>query len=123
MCSWRGRPVNGIRAVSRGGARGHARNVARLTEREIAILEVLDNWEDTVELDAPAAVARMAAVLCSEDIRVPQLAKVAVHEPARVRARLRHLLEAAGRDDLAATIPAGSKASMDQRAVAPLVSA
>lgn len=117
VCSWTGRPIDRLRIVNRAGARARARDSARLNETEVALLEVLGSFEDTVEVGPSDALARLTEVLTGAEVRPDRLARVSPSEPARVRARLRYLLERAGFSDLASTVPAGSKPAKDRDAL------
>jgi Family of unknown function (DUF6088) len=112
--------VERIRIVRRGGRRGEARRAARLTEREIAFLEVLDAWEDVVEVSASEAVDKLSARLRDDPEGTDRLVNSAAHEPARGRVRLRWLLTAAGLADLANRIPPASTRRVEERALLPL---
>jgi len=112
--------VDRIRIVRRNGRRGEARRAARLTEGEVAVLEVLDNWENVVEVPAAEAVARLSARLRNDSDSTDRLMRVAEYEPARSRVRMRLLLEIAGRSDLADRIPDASAGYLAERALAPL---
>lgn len=83
----------------------------------MALLEVLGSFEDTVEVGPSDALARLTEVLTGAEVRPDRLARVSPSEPARVRARLRYLLERAGFSDLASTVPAGSKPAKDRDAL------
>lgn len=112
--------VERIRIVRRDGRRGEARRAARLTEREVAFLEVLDAWEDVVEVPASDAVVKLSQRLRDDPEGTDRLVRSAEHEPARGRVRLRSLLTTAGLPDLANRIPAASTAYVEERALAPL---
>lgn len=123
VSGWEGRPLERVRTVRRGGMRGKARDAARLNETEIAILEVLDSWEDVVELDASSALERLVAVLRDAEVRPRKLVEAARSEPARVRVRLRYLLERAAVRTDEASLPPASKASIGREALEPLMAA
>jgi len=109
-------PVDGIpraRLVER--TRRTGRRAAKLRGAEVALLEVLDSWEDVVELKPDAAMKRLASLM-GTTLRPEALAKAGATEPARVRERLRALLEVSGRADLAALVP--SAAHPETRAAA-----
>lgn len=112
--------VDRIRIVRRDGRRGEARRAARVTESEVAFLEVLDAWVDVVELPARDAVDRLSEKLHNDPEGTDRLVRAAEHEPARGRVRLRSLLEAAGRPDLANRVPIASTRQVEARALAPL---
>jgi hypothetical protein len=89
------------RLVNRTRRTGRTRN--RLTSHEIALLEVLNDWSEVVELPSEAAVRRLGSLFGSA-IRPGAIAAAAATEPARVRERLRALLLASGRNEEAETI-------------------
>lgn len=84
----------------------HGRRSAGLNQTEVAFLEVLASWENTVESPPNQARKRLLELLSSEVVRADHLALAAVTESATTRARLRELLRAHGRADLAERIPA-----------------
>lgn len=81
------------------------RRSAGLNATEVAFLEVLSSWESVIELPPAEARERLLELLASDAIRADRLALAAATEPASVRARLRELLHAHGRADLAERIP------------------
>lgn len=95
--------VGSLRFVSRAARAGRVRE--KLEVAEVAFLEVLDGWDQVVELDPADAEARAAALLTGGDLRPERLARAARTEPGRVRVRLRGLLARSGRADLAALVP------------------
>jgi hypothetical protein len=103
--------VSRARLVLRTGHRGDSRVRHGLTEHEVALLEVLDSWDDTVELDTAEAVERLRAIL-RDRVRTRRLVEAAVEEPPAVRERLRVLLDT---DDtlrsLSAKLPPASSAA------------
>lgn len=68
----------------------------RLRPAEIALLEVLRDWDGLVEVPTPDAVDRIARLANSGMIRLDRLVRASVTEPPRVRERLRRLLGALG---------------------------
>lgn len=93
-------PVAFLSRASRTG-----RASAGLSAAEIAALEVLDDWSAVLEVTPDEATARLNELLRTGDLRADRLARAAATEPGRTRARLAALLAAAGREDLAASIP------------------
>ena len=91
-----------IRFVSRAGR--EKRMQARLNNYEVALLEVLEGWEDSVEESYEWAVERLLVLLNDGDIRVEKLVAASDTEPAVVRARLSQFLNDAGHRDEAMTI-------------------
>jgi len=77
------------------------------------VLEVLDSWEAVVEIAASQALERLGAMLSDGTVRPEQLAKAAATEPARVRERLRLVLEFAGQAKLANGVRPVSKPFLD----------
>lgn len=95
--------VGSLRFVARPAR--SARRRARLNPTEVALLEVLGSWESVIELPPGEAWERLRNLLTSGAARPEQLAKAGATEPASTRARLRELLHAHGRDDLAEQVP------------------
>jgi hypothetical protein len=93
-----------IRFVSRAAATG--RMSAVLSPIEVALLEVLRDWDVVVESPADEAKRRIAGLIGSGDIRPDRVAKASLSEPTSVRERLRALLSDVGKPELAASIPA-----------------
>lgn len=95
-----------IHVVSR--AAGTKRRDERLRPVEVALLEVLRNWDALVE--APDAVDRIGRLVDTGALRVDRLVRASATEPPRVRERLRHLLAALGRSTSAVAVrPARSE--------------
>lgn len=69
----------------------------RLRPVEVALLEVLRDWDFLVEVPTREAVDRIARLADAGAIRVDRLVRASVTEPPRVRERLRRLLGALGR--------------------------
>lgn len=93
-----------LRFVARSARTGRLR--AGLAPTEVALLEVLGSWESVIELSPAEAWDRLQYLLTSGAARADRLAKAGRTEPAYTRARLRELLHAHGRDDLAGQVPA-----------------
>lgn len=89
-----------INFVSR--AASTKRREERLCPAEVALLEVLRDWNGLVEL--PDAVDRIGRLVDTKDLRLDRLARASATEPPRVRERLRHLLAALGRSDSARVV-------------------
>jgi hypothetical protein len=97
-----------LRFVSRAAATG--RRSASLRPTEVALLEVLRDWDALVESPTDEATRRIAGLMGSGEIRPDRLASASSTEPAPVRRRLRDLLANVGRPELAATVlPARSQ--------------
>src|SRR5262249_51563220 len=92
-----------LRFVSRAAATG--RRDASLRPAEVALLEVLRDWDALVESPADEATRRIAGLVGSGEIRPHRVARASSTEPALVRDRLRGLLADIGRPELAATVP------------------
>lgn len=124
VTAWDGRPLEDVRILRRGGARGRGREAARLRGTEVALLEVLDAWADVVELRADAALERISTVLRSGEVRRSALLAAGPTEPARVRERLRFILaREAGDGDDVALLPPASRAEITEHALAPMLPA
>jgi Family of unknown function (DUF6088) len=97
-----------IRFVDRAARRGRLSN--SLNPIEVSVLEVLDGWDQLVD-DPLDAADRLVGLVGSGVVRPAKLAAASGTEPARVRARLRTLLEQAGATAAASrvrvTTPAG----------------
>lgn len=124
VTAWDGRPLERAQILRRGGARGRGREAARLRAMEVAVLEVLDAWPDVVELDAHVALDRLLTILRSGEVRRRALLAAGRTEPARVRERLRFVLEREAGDadgdraDLS-RLPVSSRAAIAEQALAP----
>lgn len=77
-----------------------------LSATDVALLEVLASWESAIELPPTEAWTRLLELLASGAARADRLARAGRTEPASTRARLRELLRAHGRGDLADQVPA-----------------
>jgi hypothetical protein len=80
---------------------------------EVALLEVLGSWESAVELPPDEAWERLREYVSSGQVRTDRIARAGRTEPGSVRARLRELLRASGRSDLAEQVP-----DSDERTIA-----
>jgi DNA-binding PucR family transcriptional regulator len=76
-----------------------------LTHTEVAVLEVLGDWNRVVEIPDSEALRRLANLVCEGDVRADRLVKAAVTAPAAIRERLRGVLAMAGSPQLAAQVP------------------
>jgi hypothetical protein len=91
-------------------ASAHGRRSASLRPPEVALLEVLRDWNGLVESPADEAKKTIAGLMGSGEIRPDRLARASSTEPAPVRERLRSLLGDIGRPEIAATVrPARSQ--------------
>ena len=87
-----------IHYVSRSAAT--KRRDERLGSIEVALLEILRDWDGFVEVPAAEAVARIKRLADSGALRLERVAGASKTEPPRVRQRLRQLLVALGQPDL-----------------------
>lgn len=97
------RPVPRVRFVDRAARSG--RVTAALGPTEVALLEVLWDWDGLVELDDDTAHQRVVDLVRSGAVSVSKLVRAAPKEPAAVRGRLRGILDAAGEHEAAARVP------------------
>jgi hypothetical protein len=95
--------VKSIRFTSRPSR--HGRADAALTPTEVALLEALESWEWVAEVPPAEAWARLRELLTDGQVRPERLVRSARTEPGTVRARLRELLKAIDREDLARRVP------------------
>lgn len=106
-----------VRFVSR--AASTKRRDERLRPTEVALLEVLRDWDNLVEFPTDAAIERIAGLVETRAVRLDRVVRASATEPARVRGRLRRLLESIGRsDDAEAVRPARSDSVRHDRALA-----
>lgn len=100
-----GRPPSGLAGVTfRNRASRTGRVSEDLTALEVAVLEVLEDWDEVVELPDRDAVTELVDVL-RKRVDVARLARAAISERPLVRERLRMLLDRAGFAALSAAIP------------------
>lgn len=98
--------AGGVEVVSRAARTG--RPAEHLTSTEVALLEVLDDWA-VVEVEPGRATRQLTEILRSGAIRAERVADAAATEPGQVRSRLRALLTAACRPDLAPRVPVADR--------------
>lgn len=91
-----------VRFVSR--AASTRRRDERLRPSEVALLEVLRDWDAAVEVPDDVALERIADLTTKGTIRLDRVVRASGTEPPRVREQLRRLLTALGRPDDAAGI-------------------
>ncbi len=72
----------------------------RLRPSEVALLEVLRDWDHLVEVPTPEAVERIARFAQTGELRLDRVARASGSEPPRTRERLRRLLGAIGHPEL-----------------------
>ena len=91
----------------------------RLHPAEVALFEVLRDWNSLVEMPTEDAVDRIARLIDSGAIRLDRLARASKTEPPRVRERLRRLLVALGRPEIVDVVrPARSESIRHDLALA-----
>jgi hypothetical protein len=91
----------------------------RLHPTEVALFEVLRDWNSLVEMPTEDAVDRIARLIDSGAIRLDRLARASKTEPPRVRERLRRLLVALDRPEIVDVIrPARSESIRHDLALA-----
>jgi len=95
-------PIDSVRFVSRSAAT--KRLDERLYPAEVALFEVLRDWDRYVEVPQLVAYDRIGYLIEDGAVRVGRVAAASETEPARVRSRLRALLSALGFSDAAATV-------------------
>lgn len=82
----------------------------RLRYPEVALLEVLRDWDTVVEVPDDVALERIADLVVTGTLRLDRVVRASKTEPPRVRERLRRLLTALGRPEHAAAVrPARSE--------------
>jgi hypothetical protein len=105
-----------IKFVSR--AASSKRRDERLRPHEVALFEVLRDWDTLVEVPTEAAVEHIAGLAKSGTLRLDRIVRASATEPPRVRERLRRLLETIGHSgDAAAVRPARSDSVRDDLAL------
>lgn len=111
------RSLGPVRYVSR--AASAKRRDERLRPAEVALLEVLRDWDGLVEVPPGDAVERIARLVSNGAIRLDRVARASATEPPRVRERLRRLFVALDRPDMIGTVrPARSEPVRDDLALA-----
>lgn len=107
--------LNHLRFVGRA-ARSERRS-SRLNAMEVALLEVLNAWEETVEESYERALHKFHALFADETLNVSRLARAADGESARTRTRLSQLLKDLEYEAEAASIR-GASVSADRYLIA-----
>jgi len=88
------------------------RSTQGLNATEVALLEVLDGWDELVEVPMPTAISRIAEFIDGGGIRPERIAPGANSEPPANRELLRWILRSAKRTDAANVIrPAAREVS------------
>lgn len=99
-----------VRFVSR--AASTRRRDERLRPPEVALLEVLRDWDTLVDVPTRDAVDRIAGLAENGTLRLDRLVRASSTEPPRVRERLRRLLGALGRSTDAKAVRAARSDSV-----------
>lgn len=113
------RPVQGIRFMNR--AAKSRRAAERLNPLEVAMLEVLGDWSDVIDVSPAVAVETLAGYVRNGQIRSRKVAAAAVDESGPTRDRLRAVLRSAGEIDVAHGIAGSSTPEVTARALAGVV--
>ncbi len=92
------RSAGPVRYVSR--AASIRRRDERLRPAEVALLEVLRDWDGLVDVPAIDALTRIGRLAGDGTLRLDRVALAAETEPPRVRERLRRLLRRLSRPEL-----------------------
>jgi hypothetical protein len=102
------RSPSSVHFVSRASAT--KRRDERLRPSEVALFEVLRDWDRLVEVPTSEAVERIGRFAETGEVRLDRVARASGSEPPRTRERLRHLLGAMGHPELVETVrPARSQ--------------
>lgn len=101
-----------VHFVSRAAAT--KRREERLRPTEVALFEVLRDWDRLVEVSAIDAVDRIARLAENGHVRVDRLARASATEPPRARERLRRLLGAIGHPEVANEVRPARSTSVRQ---------
>jgi len=102
------RSPSSVHFVSRAAA--SKRRDERLWPSEVALFEVLRDWDHLVEVPTSEAIERITRFADAGEVRLDRVTKASGSEPPRTRERLRHLLGAMGRPELADAVrPARSQ--------------
>jgi hypothetical protein len=91
----------------------------RLRPAEVALLEVLRDWDGLVAVPFDDAIDRVARLAAAGTVRFDRLVRASATEPPRVRERLRQLLGAIGQPAVADAVqPARSESLRHDLALA-----
>lgn len=99
-----------VHFVSRAAAT--KRRDERLRPTEVALFEVLRDWDRLVEVPASDAVDRIARLAETGEVRLDRLARASATEPPRARERFRRLLGAIGHPEMADAVRPARSASV-----------
>lgn len=100
-----------------------ARRTASLQAREVAVLEVLDAWDDVLEVSPAAAAGLLAALLLDGSVKPARLVAGSLDEPPAGRERLRAVLAQAGLSELVGKVARAAAVGTRDHALAGLVAA
>ncbi|MFP5333297.1 MAG: hypothetical protein ACLGHX_13180 [Acidimicrobiia bacterium] len=104
------RSPGNVRIVSR--AASTKRRDERLRYPEVALLEVLRDWDTVVEVPDEVATERIGDLVVAGALRLDRVVRASKTEPPHVRERLRRLLTALGQPAHAAAVqPARSESA------------
>ncbi len=106
------RNTSAVAFVSRAAAT--KRRDERLRPVEVAVLEVLRDWDGLVEVTERDAVDRIARLVTRGLVRVDRVVRASATEPPRVRERLRRLLHTLGHTSAADEVRPARSASVRQ---------
>lgn len=109
------RPLPRIELRDRSGREGRRR--WNLNRWEVALLEVLADWQRLIEVPEQEAAARLLSIVDGRRVRPERVARAAAGEPASVRESLRALLARAGYPQQAASVPQARSPGPQQRAL------
>lgn len=104
------RSLDSVHLVSRAAAT--KRRDEHLRPSEVALFEVLRDWDNLVEVPAAEAVNRITRLAEIGEVRLDRLARASSSEPPRTRERLRQLLGAIGHAELVESVRPGRSASV-----------
>lgn len=110
----------GVKFVARPTRAGRSR--IRLSANDVALLEVLNDWNRVIEVTPQQAVETLADALKSGMVDGSKVARAAVGEAGPVRDRLRVVLQSAGMSELATTIPPSPHPSTTRNALTGIAS-
>jgi hypothetical protein len=104
------RDLGPVHFVSRAAAT--KRRDERLRPLEVALLEVLRDWDRVVEVPVSDAFDRIARLAETGKVRLDRLARASATEPPRARERLRRLLDGIGHPEMADAVRPARSASV-----------
>lgn len=104
------RNPSSVHFVSRAAAT--KRRDERLRPTEVALFEVLRDWDRLVEVPTPEAVERISRLADIGEVRLDRLARASATEPPRARERLRRLLDAVGHPEMVDSVRPARSASV-----------